>query len=201
MPLPKDSKARKEYPVATGVIDYFPDALIEVAHISYCGNQKHNPGQPLHHARGKSNDHADCEIRHMIERGTFDTIEWVDEQGVRQVRQVRHSAAKAWRALAELQQELEDAGVATLARGARLPEPPVPLIPDGPVDSVIAEITGGVRSPGNAAPSPELDPVSKNGDGKWYFWDDGWMLQSGPYDSEMEARAAYGEYRRVTDAQ
>lgn len=107
-PLPDDSAARKTYPMATGLLDYFPAALAEVAHISYLGNQKHNPGQELHWSRGKSNDHADCAIRHLAERGTR------DDNGV------RHTAQAAWRALAELQEELEREG-APLARGARLP--------------------------------------------------------------------------------
>ena len=92
--LPTDSKARKEYPVASGVFDYFPDALVAIAHVSYVGNQKHNPGQPLHWARGKSDDHADCLLRHFKDRGKMDG-------------KVRHSAEMAWRALAILQLELE----------------------------------------------------------------------------------------------
>jgi hypothetical protein len=93
--IPLDSASRKEYPMGTGLIDYFRDALAEVAHISYLGNQKHNPGEPLHWARGKSTDHADCIMRHYAERGTRDA------DGV------RHSAQMAWRALALLQEELE----------------------------------------------------------------------------------------------
>jgi hypothetical protein len=96
IPLPTDSKVRKEIPVTTGVFDYFPNALAEVAKISYYGNQKHNPGQPLHWSRGKSNDHPDCIGRHLLERGSF------DENGL------RHSAMLAWRALANLQIELEE---------------------------------------------------------------------------------------------
>jgi hypothetical protein len=82
-------------PVTTGVIDYFPLALIEIAKISKAGNDQHNPGQPLHWNRGKSSDHADCIIRHLIERGL------TDSDGM------RHSAKMAWRALALLQEELE----------------------------------------------------------------------------------------------
>lgn len=120
MSLPTDSKARKGYPMATGLLDYFPAALAEVARISWAGNQKHNPGEPLHHARGKSMDHADCIARHLTERGGTDLIMWTDENGVEQSTECRHSAFLAWRALALLQQELEDAG-APLARGAVLP--------------------------------------------------------------------------------
>jgi hypothetical protein len=90
-----DSAARKGTPIATGVMDYFPDALAAVAQLSKFGNDKHNPGEPLHWAREKSTDHADCIARHLIGRGTRDA----DGQ--------RHSASLAWRALALLQLEIE----------------------------------------------------------------------------------------------
>lgn len=79
----------------TGVLDYFPLAIAEVARVSKQGNDQHNPGQPLHWARDKSSDHPDCIGRHMIERGTLDA----DGQ--------RHTAKAAWRVLALLQEELE----------------------------------------------------------------------------------------------
>lgn len=100
MSLPTDAKERKAIPAATGFIDYFPDAMIAVAILSRIGNDQHNPGQPLHWARGKSMDQDDCLIRHFIERGTIDT------DGV------RHSVKVAWRAMALLQLELEAARAA-----------------------------------------------------------------------------------------
>jgi hypothetical protein len=93
--LPKESQDRKAIPITTGCIDYFPLVLMEVAKISKAGNDQHNPGQPLHWARGKSTDHADALVRHLIERGTIDT------DGM------RHSAKMVWRAMAILQEELE----------------------------------------------------------------------------------------------
>lgn len=104
--LPTDAKERKAIPIATGVLDYFPDALAEIAKVSKAGNDQHNPGEPLHWARGKSMDQADTIIRHFLERGTIDTADGL-----------RHSAKLAWRALALLQLEMEDAG-APRARGA-----------------------------------------------------------------------------------
>lgn len=101
--LPTDASTRKATPIATGVLDYFPLAMAAVAHASKVGNDQHNPGQPLHWARGKSTDHADCIVRHLIDRGTVDT------DGV------RHSAKVAWRALALLQTELEEAAKAPKA--------------------------------------------------------------------------------------
>jgi hypothetical protein len=94
--LSTDSAARKRIPVVTGVMDYFPDAIAAVANVSFVGNEKHNPGQPLHWSRGKSPDHADCIGRHLLERGTMDPVT-----------NVRHSAQLAWRALALLQIEIE----------------------------------------------------------------------------------------------
>ena len=96
MLLPTDPQERKGIPITTGVLDYFPLAIAEVAKCSKVGNDQHNPDQPLHWAKGKSTDHADCIPRHLIDRGTFDT------DGI------RHSAKLAWRALALLQIELEN---------------------------------------------------------------------------------------------
>ena len=93
--FPSDAQGRKSHPVASGVLDYFPDALVAISHVSWIGNEQHNPGQPLHWARSKSNDEADALLRHFLERGTMDS------DGV------RHSAKMAWRALALLQKEIE----------------------------------------------------------------------------------------------
>lgn len=86
---------RKHYPVASGVLSYFPDALMEVALVSWTGNEQHNPGTPLHWDRSKSQDEADALMRHFMARGKRDT------DGM------RHSAKVAWRALALLQKEIE----------------------------------------------------------------------------------------------
>lgn len=107
--FPSSAAERKNVPLASGVLDYFTSALIEVAKVSFAGNEQHNPGEPLHWARGKSTDQDDTIIRHFLERGKIDT----DGQ--------RHSAKLVWRALALLQLELEAEG-APIARGARLPE-------------------------------------------------------------------------------
>ncbi len=93
--LPEDAKARKQYPLASGVLDYFADALVAISHVSWRGNEQHNPGQPLHWARNKSADQADTIIRHFLQRGSLDS------DGI------RHSAKMAWRALALLQLEIE----------------------------------------------------------------------------------------------
>lgn len=105
--LPDDPTARKQTPIASGVLDYFPDAIAEIARVSFQGNEQHNPGQPLHWAREKSTDHADCIGRHLLQRGGRDT------DGM------RHSAKLAWRALALLQLEIEADRAQTVATTAR----------------------------------------------------------------------------------
>jgi hypothetical protein len=94
--LPTDGAGRKTFPMATGLLDYFPDALAAVSHVSWKGNEQHNPGKPLHWDRTKSGDEADTLQRHFSQRGTLDT------DGI------RHSAKVAWRALSLLQKEIED---------------------------------------------------------------------------------------------
>lgn len=90
-----DTVDRKTVPLATGLFDYFPDALCAVAHCSHVANEQHNPGQPVHWNRDKSQDHDDCMLRHFRQRGTIDTDK------------VRHRTKVAWRALAALQIEIE----------------------------------------------------------------------------------------------
>lgn len=95
MLLPTNPVDRKNIPIGTGVLDYFPLALAEVARVSKAGNDQHHPGTPLHWDKTKSLDHADCIPRHFIDRFSRDT----DGQ--------RHMAKLAWRALAMLETYLE----------------------------------------------------------------------------------------------
>ena len=124
--LPTDSNERKEYPLFRGCLRYFPAALAGVARISKLGNDKHNPGEELHHARGKSVDHGDCILRHMIdvedclsafERGVPrefpDGVRLVTEQDI-----LNEVGQMTWRALAFSQLMHERFG-APLAPGAK----------------------------------------------------------------------------------
>jgi hypothetical protein len=95
MILAEDPTERKNTPITSGVLDYFPRALAAVAQCSKAGNDQHNPGQPLHWEKSKSTDHADCIARHLIDR------EAVDTDGI------AHAAKLAWRALAYLETKLE----------------------------------------------------------------------------------------------
>jgi hypothetical protein len=104
--LPEDDSARLNYPMFDGLLAYFPNALAEVSRVSKIGNDQHNPGQPMHWARGKSTDHENKIVRHLIDAGKKDA------------RGVRHSARLAWRALALLQEELEREEGVPMSRGS-----------------------------------------------------------------------------------
>ena len=88
----KTSEERKAEPIHSGVLLYFPDALAAVSRISKAGNDKHNPGEPMHWARGKSMDQLDCMTRHSLTPSGIDA-----DSGEFEMAQV------AWRALAQLQ--------------------------------------------------------------------------------------------------
>lgn len=105
--LSEDSDARNKIPMADGLLYYFPNALAAVAEVSRIGNEQHNPGEPMHWARGKSTDHANKVVRHLVDAGKKDS------------KGVRHTAYAAWRMLALLQEEIERDEGAPLPRNAR----------------------------------------------------------------------------------
>ena len=91
------AKERKDTPVYSGIIKYFPDALKEIARASKIGNDQHLPGQPLHWDRTKSSDNEDALVRHLIDHG----VNPMDDDGI------LHLTKVAWRALASLQVYLD----------------------------------------------------------------------------------------------
>lgn len=103
-----ESQIRKMQPVGSIVTLYFPDALRAVAAVAWVGNEKHNPGQHLHWARGKSDDHLECAVRHLQDANRE---QW-DVTTLKDGRQyaVLHAAEAAWRALALLQLAVEQGG-------------------------------------------------------------------------------------------
>ena len=96
-PFSNKAKERKETPVFSGVLAYFPLALKEVSKASKAGNDQHHPGTPLHWDRSKSGDELDALTRHLLDH----SINPVDDDGV------LHLTKVAWRSLAALQKELE----------------------------------------------------------------------------------------------
>ncbi len=94
--MEKNKSKRKQIPLYSGLVKYFPDALCEVAKVSYAGSNQHHPDQSLHWDRNKSTDDLDALMRHLLEAGKF------DDDGT------RHSAKVAWRSLANLQKEIDE---------------------------------------------------------------------------------------------
>jgi hypothetical protein len=118
--LGEDSSDRKNIPLHSGCYAYFAAALAGVARHSKLGNDKHNPGEPLHHSRGKSADHADCVARHLMDIADMlaHKVVYKEEE---KVALLTEANALAWRALA-LSQELHEKFGAPLAPGAKLPK-------------------------------------------------------------------------------
>lgn len=146
--LPTDSEERKEIPIFSGVLNYFPLAIAAVARVSKRGNDKHNPGQPLHWSRGKSTDHTDCIARHLID---FETLNDAGEY--------EEAAALAWRALAALQILEERRLGKSISRGSRV----------SPIAGTVVGIKddGAVRIDLNTEIPPPPPPPAPEG---WHPW-------------------------------
>lgn len=96
--LPDDYHERKKWELWTFLTEYFPDAFLAVVDVAIKGNDQHNPGQPLHWARGKSADQKNTAIRHMWDH-RFSGPK--DKDGA------YHLAKAIWRLSAELQLVIE----------------------------------------------------------------------------------------------
>lgn len=120
--LPTDSAERKTYPLFSGLFGYFAAALAGVAHHSWKSNEKHNPGQPMHWSVDKSNDHADCIARHLLDLHEMLAAHDMSWASVEEI--LSEADALAWRALALSQSLRMDFGVAPLPFNARR-SPPV----------------------------------------------------------------------------
>lgn len=89
---------RKNTPIYSGVIKYFPKALAEIARNSRAGNDQHHKGTPLHWDRAKSRDELDALMRHLTDHAMGNKY---DVDGI------PHLSKVAWRALASLEKFLE----------------------------------------------------------------------------------------------
>jgi Domain of unknown function (DUF5664) len=99
--LPTDDKARKEIPVFSYLVRYFPKALLAVVGVCVAGNKQHNPemaATDINWTRGKSSDQMNTAQRHMLDYGTG-TKKDVDGQW--------HLAKAIWRLSAQLQLDIE----------------------------------------------------------------------------------------------
>lgn len=96
--LPTDPQERKKLQLYTFMFNYFPDAWLEVVRVARLGNEQHNPGEPLHWARGKSTDQMNAAFNHIFDYGFGER---------RDVDGAYHLAKAVWRLMAQLQLDLE----------------------------------------------------------------------------------------------
>lgn len=127
--LPTDSAERKDVPLLSGFMNYFPAAMAWIARISLKGDRKHNPENkgPPFHSRGKSADHGDCIVRHTMDIEDLKVkLRRMSDMGMESpfVQEVllEEAAYRAWRACAELQELCEKYDGAPLAPAAVLPK-------------------------------------------------------------------------------
>jgi len=97
-PKKKVSEDRKGMPVYSGVLAYFPDAIMEIAKCSAAGQKQHNPNEPLGWDRSKSGDELDAMMRHLLDHAKGNEF---DDCGT------RHIVKCGWRILAFIQKTIE----------------------------------------------------------------------------------------------
>lgn len=96
--LTTDAAARKNIPVYTGFVKYFPRGMAAVAELSRIANEQHNPGTPIHWDKSKSTDEKDALMRHMLDEALGVPVDTDDQL---------HATKIAWRAMANLERILE----------------------------------------------------------------------------------------------
>ena len=94
-----EAQKRKDTPVYSGVVAYFPLALKEIAKASNEGNKQHHSDKPLHWDRSKSGDELDAMMRHLLDHASGEIF---DDCGT------RHIVKCGWRILAFIQKTMEN---------------------------------------------------------------------------------------------
>lgn len=96
MSLPTDDRMRKMVRAFQGFVCYFPDATALVAYLSKVANEQHNPGEPMHWAKEKSQEELDSLMNHLMDLASKGELSQ-DSDGVLDAIKV------AWRGMANLQ--------------------------------------------------------------------------------------------------
>ena len=110
--LPTDPKERKLLQLYTFMFGYFPDAWLAVVDVARVGNEQHNPGEPMHWARGKSTDQMNAAFNHIFDYGLGTKK---DTDGC------WHLAKSIWRQMAQLQLDIEAGPVEGHAKQCQFP--------------------------------------------------------------------------------
>ena len=88
---------RKNTPIYSGFIKYFPTAIAEVSRASLIANSQHNYGKHLHWDMDKSTDELDALMRHLTD---YARGEELDDDGIMHITKV------CWRSMAMLERIL-----------------------------------------------------------------------------------------------
>lgn len=130
MTLPQKSEDRKQVPIFSGFIAYFPAAIAGAAKVSVAGVSQHKLGK-LGHNRSKSADHSDCVPRHMMDTQDLVAALERNEISLDEVRDkiLAEASQAVWRVCAWSQQLHERFGGAPMAPAAFIPPPEVPPPP------------------------------------------------------------------------
>jgi hypothetical protein len=96
--MKKQTNKRKDFPLYTGLLKFFPDALMEVSRTSKVSNDTHVGGDVMVWSRDKSSDHLDALMRHLKDYACGEDL---DSDGC------YHLSKVIWRACAQLQMDLE----------------------------------------------------------------------------------------------
>ncbi len=160
MPLPKDNALRKALPLYDFLVNYFPDAFIEVCKVAVAGNVQHKLGPPLRWVRGVSMDQLNTAMRHMVDHGmgnVFDeeppeVLAAINAADAEHQDSTMHLAKAAWRILAQIQLICEERDAAR-GQGSNVEEFPeaFQLYPvDEPTVNVsdVVKVTVGPLTPG-----------------------------------------------------
>lgn len=130
--LGTDHATRKATPMLAGLFGYFFAALAGIARHSKRSNEQHNGNEPMHWARGKSNDHGECILRHLgdaedmqafMRRNQPPGRDYLPGDEVVQLL-LKEADALAWRACAYSQELYEKYGGAPSSFSSILPPSP-----------------------------------------------------------------------------
>lgn len=147
MTLPINSEERKQVPIFSGFMAYFPAAIAGAARVSMMGKIQHRLSK-LGHNRSKSGDHSDCVPRHMLDAADLEAMlernESLSEKEREELidRILTESSCAVWRVSAWSQELHEKYGRAPMAPAAFVPKPDVfanTYVPPPPPPSDIPE--------------------------------------------------------------
>src|SRR5690606_8470492 len=103
MSLPKDDATRKRIKPFAGFLSYFPDAIAAVAELSFIANEKHNPGEPMHWAKGKSTEQRESLMRHLLDEAAAGPLSRDEYEAGGKRYAILSAVSTAWRSMAQLQ--------------------------------------------------------------------------------------------------